>query len=78
MLRSKASDFDYGTIPDLYCHWKKFHRTNQDGIKVTRKSIMYWVRKDNLNEYEKIKQSKLKKEQKHNTTMTKTKTIKIK
>ena len=44
-LRSKAKDFDYGTIPDLYCQWKKFHRTNQDGIKVTRKSIMYWVRK---------------------------------
>ena len=56
-LRSKAKDFDYGTIPDLYCQWKKFHRTNQDGIKVTRKSIMYWVRKENFNEYEKIKQT---------------------
>jgi P4 family phage/plasmid primase-like protien len=56
-LRSKAKDFDYSTIPDLYCQWKKFHRTNQDGIKITRKSIMYWVRKENLNEYEKIKQT---------------------
>jgi len=56
-LRSKASDFDYNTIPDLYCQWKKFHRSNQSGTKVTRKSIMYWVRKENFDEYEKIKNS---------------------
>ena len=56
-LRSKASDFDYNSIPDLYCQWKKFHRTNQEGIKVTRKSIMYWLRKDNFEEYEKIKKT---------------------
>ena len=56
-LRSKASDFDYNCICDLYAQWKKFHRANQDGIKVTRKSIMYWVRKDNFEEYEKIKQN---------------------
>jgi len=56
-LRSNASDFDYSAIPDLYCQWKKFHRTNQDGVKITRKSIMYWVRKENFTEYEKIKQT---------------------
>jgi len=56
-LRSKASDFCYDNIPDLYCQWKKFHKSNQDGIKVTRKSIMYWVRKENLEEYQKIKQN---------------------
>ena len=56
-LRSKASDFDYHSIPELYSLWKKFHRTNQDGNKITRKSIMYWVRKDNYEEYEKIKQT---------------------
>jgi len=56
-LRSKASDFDYNAIPDLYSQWKKFHKSNQDGFKVTRKSIMYWVRKDNNDEYEKIKQN---------------------
>ena len=54
-LRSKASDFDYNSIPELYTLWKKFHRTNQDGAKVTRKSIMYYLRKDNFDEYEKIK-----------------------
>jgi P4 family phage/plasmid primase-like protien len=56
-LRSKADDFDYNSIYDLNCQWKKFHRSNQDGIKVTRKSIMYWVKKDNFNEYEKIKKN---------------------
>jgi P4 family phage/plasmid primase-like protien len=56
-LRSKASDFNYSYIADLYAQWKKFHRANQDGVKVTRKSIMYWVRKDNFEEYEKIKQN---------------------
>lgn len=54
-LRSKGTDFDYNCVPELYVSWKKFHRTNQDGIKVTRKSIMYWLRKDNFDEYEKIK-----------------------
>jgi P4 family phage/plasmid primase-like protien len=54
-LRSKASDFDYLSIPELYTLWKKFHRTNLDGIKVTKKSIMYYLRKDNFEEYEKIK-----------------------
>ena len=56
-LRSKASDFDYNSIPELYSLWKKFHKSNQDGIKVTRKSIMYWLRKDNFDEYQKIKQT---------------------
>ena len=54
-LRSKASDFDYNAIPDLYNQWKKFQRSNQNGTKVTRKSIMYWVRKENFEGYEKIK-----------------------
>jgi P4 family phage/plasmid primase-like protien len=56
-LRSKASDFDYNSIMELYGLWKKFHKSNQDGIKVTRRSIMYWLRKDNFEEYEKIKQN---------------------
>ena len=55
MLRSKASDFDYNTIPDLYSDWKKFHKSNNEGKTVTKRSIIYWVKKDNFNEYEKIK-----------------------
>ena len=56
-LRSKAPDFDYNSIPELYSMWKKFHKSNQTGGKVTRKSIMYWLRKDNFDEYQKIKQT---------------------
>jgi P4 family phage/plasmid primase-like protien len=57
MLRSKASDFDYNSIPELYSLWKKFHNSNQDGVKVTKKSIIYWVKNDNFTEYEKIKKN---------------------
>ena len=57
LLRSKASDFDYNSISDLYSQWKKFHKSNQSNKSVTRKSLMYWVRKDNFEEYEKIKLS---------------------
>ena len=54
-LRSKASDFDYNSIPELYIIWKKINKSNQSGAKVTRKSIMYWLKKTNFEEYEKIK-----------------------
>ena len=56
-LRSKASDFDYNSIPELYAIWKKFHKTNQEGKSVNKKSIMYWLRKDNFDEFEKIKKT---------------------
>ena len=56
-LRSKATDFDYNSIPELYIIWKKIHKSNQGGAKVTRKSIMYWLKKENFEEYEKIKLS---------------------
>jgi hypothetical protein len=56
-LRSKASDFDYNTIPELYSIWKKFHKSNNEGKSITKRSIMYWVKKDNFEEYEKIKKS---------------------
>ena len=56
-LRSKADDFDYNTIPKLYDEWKKMKKSNQNGCKVTRKSIMFWVRKENFEEYKKIKEN---------------------
>jgi P4 family phage/plasmid primase-like protien len=56
-LRSKASDFEYNAIPELYCQWKKFNKSNNEGKSVTRRSIMYWVKKDNAEEYEKIKKN---------------------
>jgi P4 family phage/plasmid primase-like protien len=57
MLRSKASDFDYNTIPSLYLDWKKFHKSNNEGRTVTKRSIIYWVKTDNYTEYEKIKKN---------------------
>lgn len=56
-LRSKAKDFDYNTIPDLYCQWKKFHKSNNEGKTITKRSIMYWVKKENYEEYKKIQEN---------------------
>ena len=44
MLRSKASDFDYETIPNLYNIWKFHFNRRPDGV--TRRSIMYWAKQD--------------------------------
>jgi len=55
MLRSKASDFDYGTIPSLYAEWKKYFNSRPDGV--TKRSIMYWARQDAFEDYEKVKRS---------------------
>jgi len=55
MLRSKASDFDYATIPKLYNDWKYHFNKKADGV--TRKSIMYWAKQDAFEAYEKVKRS---------------------
>lgn len=57
LLRSKADDFQYETIPSLFLEWKKMHKSNNDGKTLTRRSIMYWVKKDNPTEYTKIKEN---------------------
>jgi len=59
MLRSKAIDFDYSTIPKLYHDWTKyFNITNSQGEGfITKKSIMYWAKQDNFEEYEKVKKN---------------------
>jgi len=54
MLRSKASDFDYSSIPDLYNRWKK-QNIKQDGI--TKKSIIYWAKQDAYDQYVKIRKN---------------------
>jgi P4 family phage/plasmid primase-like protien len=53
MLRSKASDFDYATIPHLYQLWKNHFHKRPDGI--TKRSIMYWAKQDAFEAYEKVK-----------------------
>ena len=55
MLRSKASDFDYDTIPNLYNIWKFHFNKRPDGV--TRRSIMYWAKQDSFDSYEKVKKS---------------------
>jgi P4 family phage/plasmid primase-like protien len=55
MLRSKASDFEYDTIPKLYNDWKYHFNKKTDGV--TRKSIMYWAKQDAFEDYEKVKKS---------------------
>ena len=57
MLRSKASDFDYGTIPSLYNDWKRYFNNGRTGV--TRKSIMYWAKQDAFEEYEKVLENTL-------------------
>lgn len=57
MLRSKAEDFDYSTIPSLYHDWKKYFNVSQDGV--TRRSIMYWAKQDNYEGYEKVKKASI-------------------
>jgi P4 family phage/plasmid primase-like protien len=53
MLRSKASDFDFDTIPKLYNDWKFHFNKRPDGV--TRRSIMYWAKQDAFSDYEKVK-----------------------
>ena len=57
MLRSKASDFDYATIPELHNQWKKYFNLNSDGI--TRRSIMYWAKQYNYEGYETVKKKSI-------------------
>lgn len=55
MLRSKASDFDYATIPSLYNEWKLHFNKRPDGV--TKASIMYWAKQDAFEEYKKVKKN---------------------
>jgi P4 family phage/plasmid primase-like protien len=53
MLRSKASDFDFASIPSLYHDWKKYFNVSKDGV--TKRSIMYWAKQDAFEDYLKVK-----------------------
>ena len=55
MLRSKAADFDYATIPSLYQTWKYQFNKRPDGV--TKRSIMYWAKQDAYDDYEKVKRT---------------------
>lgn len=53
MLRSKASDFDYSSIPDLFNQWNKYFKDKKNGVTI--RSIMYWAKQDAFEEYELVK-----------------------
>jgi P4 family phage/plasmid primase-like protien len=55
MLRSKATDFDYDTIPDLYESWKKHFKVRENGV--TRRSIIYWAKQDAHDSYLLVKRN---------------------
>ena len=53
MLRAKASDFTFDSIPKLYQDWKLHFNKRADGV--TKRSIMYWAKQDAFEKYEKVK-----------------------
>lgn len=55
MLRSKASDFDYNTISDLYEQWTRYFKERIGGV--TGRSIIYWAQQYNNEEYLKVKET---------------------
>ena len=63
MLRSKASDFDYASIPSLYYEWSHHFNKNDENKsqrqELTKASIIYWAKQDAREEYEKIKSQTL-------------------
>jgi len=54
-LRSKASDFDFATIPDLFIRWKKHFKEHKNGV--TKKSIIYWAKQDAFEAYQKVREN---------------------
>ncbi len=50
---SKSKEFDWNDIFDLFDKWKTFDFDNPDNL--THRSIMYWAKKDSLDEYIKIR-----------------------
>lgn len=53
MLRSKAADFDYGTIMPLYDKWRSFNKNAASGV--TKRSLLYWAKQDAPEAYLNIK-----------------------
>jgi P4 family phage/plasmid primase-like protien len=53
MLRSKASDFDYSTIPQLYDRWNKYIKSKENGV--TSRSLIFWAKENSRELYERVK-----------------------
>lgn len=59
MLRSKADDFDYTSIPKLYKIWSKDIKNDQHTERITMRSIIYWAKTDSLEDYERLNKETL-------------------
>ena len=55
-LRSKASDFDYASIPALHEKWCR-HIKEKPEYGITKKSIIYWAKQDAPEEYDRVKKT---------------------
>ena len=53
ILRSKAQDFSYDTIPYLYERWSKFKGRVEGGLTI--RSIMYWAKEAPKEEYARVR-----------------------
>lgn len=51
---SQSKEFHFSDIPKLVEMWNKFDYDNPDGL--TARSIMYWAKNDNNNEYKKVRE----------------------
>jgi len=58
MLRAKASDFEYDSIPDLYNSWNKHFKNGNRTDRITRRSIIFWAKRDaDPIEFQKVRDS---------------------
>lgn len=58
MLRSKAEDFEYDTIPELYKLWCRHFDIGNKVNPITYKSIPFWAQHDaNPDDYERVKKN---------------------
>lgn len=59
MLRSKAEDFSFDDVPNQYRRWLKDFNPKLNGKAITRASIIYWVKQEAPEEFERIRNNSL-------------------
>ena len=58
VVSAKQPGFDYSRIPEFYTTWARIERKT-DGNVLTSKSIIYWAKEYNHEEYMNVKQKTL-------------------
>jgi P4 family phage/plasmid primase-like protien len=53
---AQASNFDFGSIPELYTKWEKM-RMSEEFKGLTKRSLMYWSKQDAYDKYMKVRVS---------------------